>query len=75
MIEKKPVVIRPEFRPIGLGLWLLFSKKPEPDLQARARPTSKFCSIYQIAQFEVRKYLSRRVTFLVQVTAKPAKIL
>ncbi len=44
MIEKKPVGFRPEFRPIGLVLWILFSKKSEPYFQARGRPTSNFCS-------------------------------
>jgi hypothetical protein len=38
----RPVGLCPIFRPFGLGLRVLFSKKPEPDLRARAqaRPTS-----------------------------------
>jgi hypothetical protein len=37
-----PVGLCPIFRPFRLGLGVLFSKKPEPDLRARAqaRPTS-----------------------------------
>jgi hypothetical protein len=71
-----PVGLYPIFRPIGLGLGVLFSKKPEPkpDLWAQARPTStvtnviifaeKMGNFYFYINVRMRQFIHTKMTVL-----------